>query len=46
MGRHQVVESVNAALKRTFADLARAFMQVMGQTKITVMLGFTILLQP
>jgi hypothetical protein len=42
MGRRQVVESVNAALKGTFADLARGFMRVMGQTKMTVMLGFTI----
>jgi hypothetical protein len=42
MGRRQVVESVNAALKGTFANLARGFMRVMGQTKMTVMLGFTI----
>ncbi len=42
MGRRQVVESVNAALKGAFADLARGFMRVMGQTKMTVMLGFTI----
>jgi hypothetical protein len=42
MGRRQVVESVNAALKGTFADLARGFLRVMGQTKMTVMLGFTI----
>jgi hypothetical protein len=42
MGRRQVVEPVNAALKGTFADLARGFMRVMGKTKMTVMLGFTI----
>lgn len=42
MGRRQVVESVNAALKGTFADLARGFIRVMGQTKMTVLLGFTI----
>ena len=38
MGRRQVVESVNAALKGTFADLARGFLRVMGQTKMTVLL--------
>lgn len=42
MGRRQVVESVNAALKGTFADLTRGFMRVMGQTKMTILLGFTI----
>ncbi|MFI5042510.1 MAG: hypothetical protein ACHQNA_11805, partial [Acidimicrobiales bacterium] len=42
MGRRQVVESVNAALKGTFADLGRGFMRVMGVTKMTVMLGFTL----
>ena len=42
MGRRQVVESVNAALKGTFADLARGFLRVMGQTKMTILLGFTI----
>jgi hypothetical protein len=42
MGRRQVVESVNAALKGTFADLARGFMRVMGPTKMTILLGFTI----
>jgi hypothetical protein len=42
MGRRQVVESVNAALKGAFADLSRGFIRVMGVTKITVMLGFTL----
>jgi hypothetical protein len=42
MGRRQVVESVNAALKGAFTDLGRGFMRVMGITKMTVMLGFTL----
>jgi hypothetical protein len=42
MGRRQVVESANAALKGTFADLSRGFFRVFGQTKMTVLLGFTI----
>jgi hypothetical protein len=42
MGRRQVVESVNAALKGAFADLGRGFFRVMGSTKMTVMLGFTL----
>src|ERR1700751_6151690 len=42
MGRRQVAESVNAALKGAFADLGRGFMRVMGVTKMTVMLGFTL----
>jgi hypothetical protein len=42
MGRRQVVESVNAALKGVFTDLGRGFMRVMGATKMTVMLGFTL----
>ncbi len=41
MGRRQVVESVNAALKGTFADLSRGFFRVFGQTKMTILLGFT-----
>lgn len=41
MGRRQVAESVNAALKGAFIDLGRGFMRVMGVTKMTVMLGFT-----
>jgi hypothetical protein len=42
MGRRQVVESVNAALKGAFADLGRGFLRVMGQTKMTILLGFTL----
>jgi hypothetical protein len=42
MGRRQVVESANAALKGAFADLSRGFVRVFGVTKITAMLGFTI----
>jgi len=42
MGRRQVVESANAALKGGFADLSRGFLRVFGKTKMTVLLGFTI----
>lgn len=42
MGRRQVVESVNAAVKGVFTDLGRGFIRVMGVTKMTVMLGFTL----
>jgi hypothetical protein len=42
MYRRQVVESVNAALKGSFADLSRGFFRVFGRTKITVLLGFTV----
>jgi len=42
MGGRQVVESVNAALKGAFTDLGSGFMRVMGVTKMTVMLGFTL----
>jgi hypothetical protein len=42
MGRRQVVESVNSALKGAFADLSRGFLRVMGLTKMTVLLGFTL----
>ena len=42
MGRRQVVESVNGALKGAFTDLGRGFLRVMGVTKMTVMLGFTL----
>ena len=42
MGRRQVVESANAALKGTFADFNRGFFRVFGQTKMTILLGFTI----
>ena len=42
MGRRQVVESANAALKGAFADLSREFFRVFGQTKMTILLGFTV----
>lgn len=42
MGRRQVVEPVNAALKSAFADLTRGFFRVVGTTKMTVMMGFTL----
>lgn len=42
MGRRQVVESANAALKGAFVDLARGFLRVLGQTKMTFLLGFTL----
>jgi hypothetical protein len=42
MGRRQVVESVNAALKGAFADLSRGFFRVFGQTKMSILLGFTV----
>ena len=42
MGRRQVVESANAALKGAFADLSRGFFRVFGLTKMTALLGFTI----
>ena len=35
-------ESVNAALKGVFTDLGRGFLRVMGVTKMTVLLGFTL----
>ncbi len=41
-GRRQVVESVNAALKGAFVDLARGFFRVFGQVKMAVLLGFTL----
>jgi hypothetical protein len=42
MDRRQVVESVNAALNGSFVDLARGFFRVLGQVKMTVLLGFTL----
>jgi hypothetical protein len=42
MYRRLVVESANSALKAAFADLSRGFFRVFGQTKISVLLGFTI----
>lgn len=42
MGRRQVVESANAALKGAFVDLGRGFTRVFGRTKTTVLIGFTL----
>ena len=42
MYRRQVVESANSALKGAFADLSRGFFRVFGQTKLSVLLGFTL----
>ena len=42
MGRRQIVESTNAALKGAFVDLARGFFRVFGRVKMTVLLGFTL----
>jgi hypothetical protein len=42
MNRRQIVESVNAALKGSYADLSRSFFRVFGRTKISVLLGFTV----
>ena len=42
MGRRQVVESVNAALKGSFVDLNRGFFRVFGRVKTSVLLGFTL----
>jgi hypothetical protein len=42
MGRRQVAESVNSALKGGFVSLGRGFFRVMGQTKATLLLGFTL----
>jgi hypothetical protein len=42
MGRRQIAESVNAALKGSFVDLARGFFRVFGRVKMTVLLGFTV----
>lgn len=42
MNRRQIVESVNAALKGSFADLSCGFVRVFGRTKISVLLGFTV----
>jgi len=38
----RITQSVNAALKGAFTDLGRGFTRVMGVTKMTVMLGFTL----
>ena len=42
MGRRQVVESANSALKGAFADLSRGFFRVMGLVKMTALVGFTL----
>ncbi len=42
MGRRQVAESANAALKGSFVDLGRKFFRVFGRTKLTLLLGFTV----
>ena len=42
MYRRQAVESVNAALQGSFANLARGFVRVFGVVKITMLLGFTV----
>lgn len=42
MGRRQVVESANSALKGAFIDLARGFFRVFGRVKMTVLFGFTV----
>ena len=42
MGRRQVVESVNAALKGFFVDLSRGFFRLFGQVKTSFLLGFTL----
>jgi hypothetical protein len=42
MGRRQVVESVNAALKGSFVDLSRGFFRVFGRVKTSALLGFTL----
>ncbi len=42
MGRRQVVDSANAALKGGFVDMSRGFHRVFGLTKITVLVAFTV----
>lgn len=42
MDRRQMVESVNAALKGGYTDLARGFFRVFGQVKISVLFAFTL----
>ena len=37
-----MVESVNAALKGSFVELARGFFRVMGRVKTTLLLSFTL----
>jgi len=42
MGRRNVVEGANGGLKGNFVNIERKFMRVMGLTKMTIMLAFTI----
>ncbi len=42
MGRRQLVESANAALKGEFVDVGRGFQRAFGVTKITVLLAFSV----
>jgi hypothetical protein len=42
MGRRQVVEPVNSALKGAFVDFGRGSFRVFGQVKVTALLGFTV----
>jgi hypothetical protein len=42
MGRRQVAESANAALKGGFVDIGRKFFRVFGLAKLTVLLAFTV----
>lgn len=42
MGRRQVAESANAALKGGFVDIGRKFFRVFGLAKLTILLSFTI----
>ncbi len=42
MGRRQVVEGANAGLKGGFVNIERKFMRVLGLTKTSVLLAFTV----
>jgi hypothetical protein len=42
MGRRSVVEGANGSLKGGFVNIQRKFLRVLGLTKMTVMLAFTI----
>lgn len=41
-GRRQVVEGANAGLKGGYVNIERKFCRVLGLTKMTVMLAFTV----
>jgi hypothetical protein len=41
-GRRQVVEGVNAMLKGGFVDIQHKFFRILGLTKMTLMLAFTV----